>query len=188
MIGLEGLVVQAPPLRPEVIRFDPRFLGRSVAMGGLGLLARYRVHHRISLEATVRSGSVRYAGRDTEQDAVVSHDQVMAEAGVLLFVARGDVARLAFDAGFGGMGSRIRYELDRDGRQSFGSALFRVGADAEFLVKRIAFVVSLRAYGVLTPASRARQRGALFEGRTPSMPVAPRQTMLVGSAGVAYRF
>ncbi|MEX1362643.1 MAG: hypothetical protein AB1Z98_05915 [Nannocystaceae bacterium] len=188
MLGLEGVVMQAPPLRPEVVGFDPRFLGRSVTMGGLGLFGRLRLHPRIAVEATVRSGSARYVGRETEDADVVSHDQVMADAGVLLFVAQGRMVQLAFDAGIGGMGTRVEYELSREGTQLFGSGLVRVGADAEFLVKRIAFVVSVRAVGVFTGLDRVRNRGALLEGRSVRAPVPALQTMLVGTAGVAYRF
>lgn len=188
MLGLEGVVMQAPPLRPQVVDFDPRFLGRSVTMGGLGLFGRLRLHPRIAVEATVRSGSARYVGRETEDADVVSHDQVMADAGVLLFVAQGRMVQLAFDAGIGGMGTRVEYELSREGTQLFGSGLVRVGADAEFLVKRIAFVVSVRAVGVFTGLDRVRSRGALLEGRSVRAPVPALQTMLVGTAGVAYRF
>ncbi|MEM7159252.1 MAG: hypothetical protein AAF799_40820 [Myxococcota bacterium] len=193
MVGLEGVVLQAPPLRPDAVRFDSRFIGRSVSMGGLGLLARYRVHPRIALETSVRSGSARYDGRDEgDEEAgssnVVSHDQVMADVGVLLFVARGETAHLAFDAGLGGMGSSVDYELDRGGTQTFGSGLVRIGADLEFLVKRIAFVVSIRAVGVFTDLDRVRNEGPAFEGRDLPAPVPALQTMLVGAAGVAYRF
>jgi len=188
LLGVEGVVMQAPPLRPEVVRFDPRFLGRSVSLGGLGLLGRLQVHPRIGIEAGVRSGSVRYAGRKDEDGPLVSQDQVMADLGVLLYVARGDVARLAFDAGVGGMGTRVVYETDREGRQLYGSGLVRVGADAELLFKRIAFVLSVRSYGVLTDRDRVSQRGALLEGKTLRAPVPALQTFLVASAGIAYRF
>jgi hypothetical protein len=188
LLGVEGVVVQAPPLQPQVVRFDPRFLGRSTSLGGIGLLGRLQLHPRIGVEAVVRSGSVRYAGREDEGGAVVSQDQVMADLGVLLYVARGDIAQLAFDAGLGGMGTRVRYELGREGTQLYGSGLVRVGADVEFLTKRIAFVVSVRSYGVVTDRERVRQRGALLEGRAPRAPVATLQTFMVASAGVAYRF
>jgi hypothetical protein len=188
LLGVEGVVVQAPPLRPEIVRFDPRFLGRSVSLGGLGLLGRLQVHPRIALEAVVRSGSVRYAGREDDEGPVVSQDQVMGDLGVLLYVARGDITQLAFDAGLGGMGTRVVYELDREGTQLFGSGLVRVGADAEFLFKRIAFVLSVRSYGVFTDRERVSNRGPLLEGKTLGAPVPTLQTFLVGSAGVAYRF
>ncbi len=188
LLGLEGVVVQAPPLRPEIVRFDARFLGRSVSLGGLGILGRLQLHPHIALEATVRSGSVRYAGREDEEGPVVSQDQVMGDLGVLLYLARGDIAQLAFDAGVGGMGSRIVYESDRKGTQMFGSGLVRVGADAEFLFERIAFVVSVRSYGVFTDRDRVSNRGALLEGKTLLAPVPTLQTFLVASAGVAYRF
>ena len=188
LLGVEGVVMQAPPLRPEIVRFDPRFLGRSVSLGGLGLLGRLQLHPRIGIEAGVRSGSVRYAGRQDENGPVVSQDQVMADLGVLLYVARGDIAQLAFDAGVGGMGTRVVYETDREGRQLYGSGLVRVGADAELLFKRIAFVLSVRSYGVLTDRDRVRQSGALLEGKTLRAPVATLQTFFVASAGIAYRF
>lgn len=188
MLGVEGVAIQAPPLRPEVVRFDPRFLGRSVSLAGLGLMGRLQLHPRIGVEAGVRSGSVRYAGREDEDGPVVSQDQVMADVGVLLYVARGDIAQLAFDAGIGGMGTRVDYELGREGRQLFGSGLVRVGADVEFLTKRIAFVVSVRSVGVFTDRDRVRQRGAALAGRDPRAPVPALQTLLVLAAGVAYRF
>ena len=188
ILGIEGVVIQAPPLRPDIVRFDPRFIGRSVSLAGLGLVARMRLHPRIGIEAVVRSGSVRYASREGENDDVVSQDQVMADLGVLLFVAQGEIAQLAFDAGLGGMGTRISYELEREGTQLFGSGLVRVGADAEFLVKRIAFVVSGRAYGVFTDRDRVRNRGDLLDGTTARSPVPALQTYLVGSGGIAYRF
>jgi hypothetical protein len=188
LLGVEGVVVQAPPLRPEIVRFDPRFLGRSVSLGGLGLLGRLQVHPRIAVETTVRSGSVRYAGREDEDKSIVSQDQVMADLGVLLYVARGDVAQIAFDAGMGGMGTRVVYELEREGTQLFGSGLVRVGVDAEFLFKRIAFVVSVRSYGVFTDRDRSSLRGALLAGKTLLAPVATFQTFLVASGGIAYRF
>jgi hypothetical protein len=188
LLGVEGVVMQAPPLRPEIVRFDPRFLGRSASLGGLGLLGRLQLHPRIGIEAGVRSGSVRYAGRGEEDGPVISQDQVMADVGVLLYVARGDIAQLAFDAGVGGMGTRVVYELDREGTQLFGSGLVRVGADVEFLVNRIAFVLSVRSYGVLTDRDRVRERGALLEGKGLRAPVPTLQTFLVASAGIAYRF
>lgn len=188
LLGVEGVVIQAPPLRPQVVRFDPRFLGRSVSLGGLGLLGRLRLHPRIAAEVTVRSGSVRYAGRETDDGPVVSQDQVMADAGVLLYVARGDVARLAFDAGLGGMGTRVVYETDREGTQLFGSGLVRVGADAEFVFKRIAFTVSVRSYGVFTDRQRVSSRGELLEGKDLRAPVPALQTFFVAAGGIGYRF
>lgn len=188
LLGVEGVVIQAPPLRPEVVRFDRRFLGRSVSLGGLGLLGRLRLHPRIAVETTVRSGSVRYAGREDESSAVVSQDQVMADLGVLLYVARGDMAQLAFDAGLGGMGTRVVYELDRDGSQRFGSGLVRVGADAEFVFERVAFVVSVRSYGVFTDRDRVSNDGELLEGKALQAPIAGLQTYFVATAGVGYRF
>ena len=67
----------------------------------------------------------------------------------------------------------------------------RVGADAEFLVKRIAFTLSLRTLGMFTDPARAKASGALFEGTALELreaPVPRMQTWLVGSAGIGYRF
>jgi hypothetical protein len=86
------------------------------------------------------------------------------------------------------LGTRVVYELEREGTQLFGAGLVRVGADAEFLFKRIAFVVSVRSYGVFTDRDRSSLRGALLEGKTLLAPVATFQTFLVASGGIAYRF
>jgi|GEM_PF-2856968 len=191
LVGVEGLIAQAPPLRPRIIDLDPRFLGRFVALGGFGLFGRYRPVPLIGVEAGVRSASLRYADRDS--DGVTSQDNVLADVGVLMYVARGEVAQFAFDAGIGGMWGRIAYEpaSGENGTQTYGSGLVRVGADAEFLVKRIAFTLSVRMLGVFTDPARAKASGALFEGTRLELreaPVPRTQTWLVGSAGIAYRF
>lgn len=191
LIGVEGLIAQAPPLRPTVIKLDPRSLGRTVAMGGIGIFGRYRPVPIVAIEATVRSASLRYS--DPNEDTVVSQDHVLADVGVLLYLARGEVAQFAFDAGLGGAWGRIAYEpaSGDEGSQTLGSGLVRVGADAEFLVKRVAFILSLRTVGIFTDPSRAKARGALFEGTNAAVrrvPVPALQTWLVGSAGVGYRF
>jgi hypothetical protein len=102
------------------------------------------------------------------------------------------VARLAIDAGLGGAFGRVEYDLAAGkGLQRFGSMIVRVGVDAEFVLKRVAFVLSVRSYGVLTPEEGASNSGALFEGasgRLDDAPVPHLQTWLMGSAGVAYRF
>ena len=173
LVGVEGLIAQAPPLRPTIIDLDPRFLGRTVALGGLGLFGRYRPVPLIGIEAGVRSASLRYADRDS--DGVTSQDNVLADVGVLLYVARGEVAQFAFDAGIGGAWGRIAYEpaSGEDGTQTYGSGLVRVGADAEFLVKRIAFTLSLRTLGMFTDPARAKASGALFEGTALELREAP---------------
>jgi len=191
MIGVEGLIAQAPPLRPTVVRLDPRSQGRTVALGGLGAFGRYRPIPLIGVEIGVRSSSLRYA--DADDDSVVSEDHVLADAGVLLYLARGEIAQFAFDAGAGGSFTRIGYETasSGDGTHTLGSGLVRVGADAEFLVKRVAFVLSLRMVGQFTDPARAKARGALFEGASAAVqraPVPSRQTWLVASAGIGYRF
>lgn len=191
IVGVEGVLAQAPPLRPTIVHLDPRALGRTVAMGGFGVFGRYRAFPMVGIEATVRSGSLRYAdGRD---DSVVSQDNVLADVGVLMYLARGEVAQFAVDAGLGGMWSRIHYEPDDgpDGTHTLGSGLVRVGADAEFLVKRVAFVLSLRGLGVFTTPARAKASGGLFEGSSAAVrraPVPALQTWLVASAGLGYRF
>jgi hypothetical protein len=186
MIGLAGVIMQAPPIRTEVVYLDPRDIGRSVAMGGVGLFARWRARPIFGLEADVRSGSVRY-GRGG--DVSVSQDQFLAELAALLYVGRGDVAQFALSGGLGGMGSIVRYggAGDRSGRQTWGSATFRVGAEAEFLFKRLALVLSFRAYGVAAGRSGVRNKGVLVEPGTLA-PAPAFATMLVGSAGIAYRF
>jgi hypothetical protein len=191
MIGLEGVILQAPPLRSRVVYIDPRFVGRSVAMGGGGLFARYRPIQFIGVDVGAHTGSVRYRGQDSE--TVVSQDQVLFDAGLLLYLGRGDVAQFALSGGVGGQYSRIGYELESglEGTQTFGSALFRLGAEAEFLVKRVAFVLSFRTYGVLTDRDRVSNKGELLQGDTGPRtlaPVATLQTYLLGSAGIAFRF
>jgi hypothetical protein len=188
MIGLEGVVMQTPPLRTDVVFLDPRFIGRGVAMGGLGLLGRFRPRPLVGFDFNVRSGSVRYQDRDSED--VFSHDLIGTDLGVLLYLGRGQVAQFAASAGMGGTYNRVRYELEQgpDGMQQWGSGFVRVGAEAEFLIKRVAFVMSLRSYGVFTARSHVKNTGPLFEGGERLAPVATLQTHLVGSAGLAFRF
>ena len=189
MIGLEGVVVQAPPLRPEVVYLDPRFIGRSVAMGGLGLFGRFRPNPYIGFDLGVKSGSVRY--QDRENDNQISQDQVLFDLGVLLYLGRGEVAQFALSGGTGGVYNRIGYDFgDRDGVQTFGSGLVRVGGEAEFVVKRVAFILSFRTYAVFTDRDLTRTRGELFDSSTADerAPVSTFQTWLLGSAGISYRF
>jgi hypothetical protein len=188
MIGLAGVIMQAPPIRTEVVYLDPRDIGRSVAMGGLGIFARWRAKPIFALDLDVRSGSVRY-GRSS--DVAVSQDQFLADLAALIYLGRGDVAQFALSGGVGGMASIVRYEGSDDatGRQLWGSATFRVGAEAEFLFKRIALVLSFRAYGVMAGRAGVQNKGELVErAGNPLAPTAPFTTMLVGSAGIAYRF
>jgi hypothetical protein len=189
MIGLEGVVMQAPALRAEVVFLDPRFVPRGVAMGGLGLFGRFRARPLVGFDVNVRSGSVRYRDRDRED--AVSHDLIATDLGVLLYLGRGQVAQFAASGGIGGTYNRVRYELEQgpDGTQEWGSGFVRVGAEAEFLIKRVAFIMSLRSYGVFTARDSVKNSGELFEGsETRGAPVPTLQTHLVGSAGIAFRF
>jgi hypothetical protein len=190
MIGIGGVLMQAAPLRVRAVQLDPRDVGRSAALGGLALFGRYRPKPIVGLDLEVRSGSVRY--RRTDEEIGVSQDQVLAEFGTGLYLGRGDVAQFALSAGLGGMYTLVRYDAgDTAGRQAFGSAVFRLGAEAEFLLKRVAIVLSFRTYGVATPRDRTRSTGAVFDGASAEdrrAPVAKLATMLVGSLGLAYRF
>jgi len=190
-LGVEGTIITTPALRPRVLYIDPRFVGRSTALAGLGVFGRYRPLSFIGFDANIRTGSLRLRAEDN--DTTVSTDQVLADVGTLLYLGRGKVSQFALSGGLGGIYQRVRYELDSgaQGTQSFGSFAVRLGAEAEFLVNRIAFVLSFRTYGVITPRSRTRTTGALFEGRSgedTNAPVATFQTYLSGSAGIAYRF
>lgn len=190
-LGVEGSIITTPPLRPRVVYVDPRFVGRSTALGGLGVFGRYRPLSFIGFDANIRTGSLRLRAEDS--DTTISTDQVLADIGTLLYLGRGEVSQFAFSGGVGGLFHRVRYDLDSGvrGSQSFGAFTMRVGAEAEFLVNRIAFVLSFRTYGVVTPRSNARTSGALFEGRSEAdkaAPVATFSTYLAGSAGIAYRF
>lgn len=188
-LGIEGVALQIPPLRPRVVGLDARYLGNSVTTGGVGALGRVRVRPELALELAVRSGSLRYrSGGD-----LLSQDLLLAELGALLFLARGDIGHFALDAGLGGLGHRIRYELEggRAGSQLVGAFTVRVGADLELLLRRVALTFSLRAYGVVTDVARTRASGALFAGESAALRQAPLpryQTYLLGSAGLLYRF
>jgi hypothetical protein len=194
LVGLEGVGMQVPALRSPVVQLDPRFLGATVAMGGLGALGRARIAPPVAAELSLRSGSVRYRDEHGDTGAVVSHDLLLATAGLSLFPVRGEVAHLGVDGGIGGAFQRIRYELGPDGdasTQTFGSLLVHAGVALELSVRRVAFLVSLRAYGVVTDDGAARNRGPAFRG----LPDAARraaaptyQTFVVGGLGVAYRF
>jgi hypothetical protein len=190
MIGVAGVLMQSAPLRVRAVYLDPRDVGRSVALGGLGLFARFRPRPIVGLDLDIRSGSVRY--RRGDADVSVSQDQVLAELGALLYLGRGDIAQFALSGGVGGMYTLVRYDaFKQTGRQAFGSAMVRVGAEAEFLLKRIAIVLSFRTYGVMTPRDRVHNSGAVLDAASDEArraPVAGFATMLLGSAGIAYRF
>jgi hypothetical protein len=188
-LGLEGVGLQIPPLRPRVADLDPRYLGGSVTLGGVGAVGRVRVVPEIAIELAVRSGSVRYRSAGD----LVSQDVLLAEIGALVFLARGEVGQFAFDAGVGGLAHSIRYELGsgQSGAQLAPAFSVRVGADLELLLGRFALTFSLRAHGVVTDAARTRATGPLFSGADESLRRAPLprfQTYLLGSAGLLYRF
>ncbi len=189
MIGIAGVLMQAAPLRPRLFYLDPRDVGRSVAMGGLGLFGRMRLRPLVGLELEVSSGSVRYG--KNEGKTTMAQDQVLADLGLLLYLSRGDIFQLAFSGGLGGLGTVVRYETQRaKGRQSFGAFAVRAGVDAEFLLKRVALILSFRAYG-LAYGTHTRTQGALFEdasGTEQRPPVPGFATMLLVTAGIAYRF
>lgn len=186
-LGVEGVALQIPPLRPRVVDLDARYLGNTVTLGGVGALARLRLVPELALELAVRSGSVRYrSGGD-----LISQDLVLAELGALLFLARGDVGHFALDAGIGGLAHGIRYELEdgRVGAQLVGAFSVRVGADLELLLRRVAVTVSLRGHGIVTDTARTRALGPLFAGSAHrEAPLPTFQTYLLGSAGLLYRF
>ncbi|MGB1277947.1 MAG: hypothetical protein ACPG77_19530, partial [Nannocystaceae bacterium] len=189
LIGLEGVAMQLPTLRPRVLRLDRRFLGATTTLGGAGILTRFRPNPFIAVDAGIRSGSVRY--RNDNDDTVISQDLILFEAGVLLYLARGRITHLAIDAGGGGFYNRLRYVSQAgEGAQDYGSATIRVGLDLEILLRRIAFVASLRSYGVITPKTGSPPTGPLFADQTSELtpPVPLLQTYLIGSFGVAYRF
>lgn len=189
MLGIEGVGLQVPALRPRITALDARYLGGSVTLGGVGLVGRWQVVPLVGLELGVRSGSLRYR----TEAGLISQDMVLAEAGALLYVARGAIGHLALDGGGGGLMHAIRYELDGRpaGSQIVGAALIHVGADLELRLRRVAFTASLRTYGVISDVGRTRTRGALFDGVAAALrqaPVPVFQTYLLGSVGIAYRF
>ncbi len=189
MLGIEGLGLQVPALRPRITALDARYLGDTVTLGGVGLFGRYQVVPLVGLELGVRSGSLRYRSRGD----VISQDMVLAEVGVLLYVVRGAIGHLALDAGGGGLMHAIRYELQGRprGAQIVAAGVIHVGADLEIRLRRLAFTASLRSYGVISDVARTRSRGALFDGVPEALrraPVAVFQTYLLGSVGIAYRF
>lgn len=188
-LGVEGVALQIPPLRPRVAHLDARYLGASATLGGVGVVGRVRVVPELALELAVRSGSLRYRSHGD----LISQDLLLAELGALLFLARGDIGHFALDAGVGGLGHAIRYELadGRGGRQLVGAFTVRVGADLELQLGRVALTFSLRGYGVVTDAARTRATGALFAGASDAdrrAPLPRYQTYLLGSAGLLYRF
>ena len=191
LIGLEGVALQVPGLRPHVVTIDPRRVSNAVALGGVGLLGRLRVVDTVAFELGVRSGSLRYKARDS--DDAVAQDLVLFSAAVLLYLVRGELGHLALDGGIGGIYNRVGYDLDDHERavQHYPSGHVQVGIDAELLLKRVALVISLRSYGVWTPSDQVRNQGRLLR-EAPALdrraPVPPLQTYVAATAGLAYRF
>lgn len=191
LLGLEGVAIQTPPLRPAVVRFDSRFLGNTTTLGGAGLLARYRAVPFLAVDVGVRSGSLRFRSEDGRE--TTSQDLVLGELGLALFVARGEYGQLALGAGWGGIYNRVQYEhgAGREGVQHYGSGLIRLGIEVEILLQRVAVFFSFRSYGVVTDRARVIANGAIFDNATETQklaPVATFQTYLAGSLGLAYRF
>ncbi len=189
LVGIEGVGIMVPALRPRITSIDTRYLGSSVTLGGVGVFARLQAAPRFGLELGVRSGSLRYRS----QADVISQDMVLAELGVLLYLLRGKVGHFAIDTGGGGLVHAIRYELKGrpGGTQVVGGGLLHVGADLELRLRRIAFTASLRALGVVTDVAHTRARGELFTGVVEALrraPVPVFQTHVLGSVGIAYRF
>jgi hypothetical protein len=189
MVGIEGVGLQVPALRPRITTIDPRYLGRSVTLGGFGLFGRWQAAKIVGLEVGVRSGSLRYRNAAD----VISQDMVMGEAGVLLYLYRGNIGQLAIDTGGGALVHAIRYELAErpTGTQIVRAGLIRVGVDLEVRLRRLAFTASLRSYGVISDVARTHTRGPLFADVSEALrraPVAVFQTHLFGSVGIAYRF
>jgi hypothetical protein len=186
-LGLEAVVFETAPLRPGVVDLRRPKVGRSVTMAGVGAFLRYMPIRFIGIDVGLRSASGRYQG--TQADELVSHDQLLVDGGVLLYLARGQVAQFGFSGGLGGSLSRVRYGFGGDPRgvQRFGSATFRVGAEAEFHYQRFAFIMSARGYGAYTDRDRVRADDALGEGGGRA-PVATFAVSILGSAGIAVRF
>jgi hypothetical protein len=189
MLGLEAVGLQVPPLQGTTIRFDRRFVGSTSTMAGLGLLGRFTPDPIVSIELGVRSGSARY--QDSDRENTVSHDMVLTDLGLVLWLARGRVGQIGLDVGAGGAFNSVRYLLhgdDETSRQTFGTGFIRVGGSAELSARRFAFLFSVRAYGVMTDRA-SRNRGPLFEDDDGALaPVTPLQTIVVGTLGVGYRF
>lgn len=188
LVGVEATALQVPVLRPTVVTLDPRSTGGSTPMGGAGIFGRFRPVPLVGVELSVRSASGRY--KDEATSDVASTLLLLSEASVYLYLARGEVAQFALDAGMGGIYNRTRYEVgDQDGTQAWGSGFVRLGADAEFIVKRIAFVLALRGYGVFTDTSRVNNQGGLFSSAPDARaPVTTYQTYVSVTGGLAYRF
>ena len=187
--GLQGVGMQVPVLDSPLARIDPRFVGRSVTMIGVGLQGRFTPVHLLSLEVGTWSGSVRY--RDGDR-ASVAHDVVLTDIGTVLWVWSSQAGRFGIDGGGGAGFNLARYDLQSgEGRQRWASGFVRSGLDVEVLTRRVSFSFAVRFFGVMTDRRSVANRGEVLagaSGEAERAPVATFQTYVVGSAGVAYRF
>lgn len=183
IIGVEAVVLETAPLRPDVVTLAGPRPRRSITMAGVGGFVRYMPIRFIGFDVGVHSASARY--RSNAAGESVSHNQLLLDAGVLLYLGRGEIAQFALSGGAGGQLARVDYDFGESaqGVQRYGSALLRLGAEAEFHYKRFAFLMSARGYGVYT--DRDRVRGDSELGRAP---VTTLQAYILGSAGLAIRF
>ncbi|MEE9383445.1 MAG: hypothetical protein V3V08_08530 [Nannocystaceae bacterium] len=194
MIGIEAVGMQVPPLRSTVVKIDRRTVGDTATLGGVGLFFRFRPTDPVGVDATIRSGSLRYVDTSRASDSVISQDVVSADIGTIFYLARGEMGGVGVDAGLGGIYNRVGYALGEDpaSSESFGSFMARVGFNVELVTTRVAFVFAVRSLGVITPRGGSTQEGPAFQGATTAKrrpPPSPTfQTFVVGSAGIAYRF
>lgn len=189
-VGLGAVGFQLPTLRNPGTPIDRRFTGPSMSMVGLALFGRFAPHDAIALELSVRSGGVRFR-TDDEIPNVTAYDMIVGDIGVILFFLRGPIGRLGVDAGVGGVGHLARYDVnERDSSQLWGSFAVRAGVDVELTARRVAFVVNVRGYGLVSTPEIVTNTGPLFENKTRPVlaPSAALQTAISGSLGIAYRF
>lgn len=189
-VGLGAVGFQVPTLRNPGTPIDRRFTGPSMSMVGLALFGRYAPVDAIALDLSIRSGGVRFRTED-EVPNVTAYDMIVGDVGVILFFLRGPIGRLGVDAGVGGIAHLARYDInERDSSQLWGSFAIRAGVDVELTARRVAFVVNVRGYGIVSTPDVVRSRGPLFETKAqPALAPSPRlQTAISGSLGLAYRF
>jgi hypothetical protein len=186
LVGIQAVGIQVPPIRPYRIELDRRFVGNTATMAGLGIMGRYRPVERVSVELGIRSGSARY---ELSDDRVLSHDMVLADMGLVLWVAHGKGGRVGLDMGVGGAFNALRYNLGPRSSQIFGFGHVRGGATAELSFRRFAFLFAVRAFGTFTGGNSAN-RGPLFDGAgaEAEAPIPKLQLIVAGSLGVGYRF
>jgi hypothetical protein len=150
---------------------------------------RFRPVPIVGFDLSITSGSLRY--KDSASGLRIRQDHALWSVGMLLYLTQSKVAQFALSGGTGALAHVVRYDgRARDGKQVFGSGLVFVGAEGEFLLKRVGFILSIRMYGIGTPRS-TRTSGQLFEGASSGEKRAPLprfQTALLASAGVSIRF